>query len=281
MSDRETTADLMARLERHYLNPNDRLPAGVFLPEVGWNGYDQSSRCDALFVGFTSASGRLLVGHEVKASRSDWLSELRKTGKADSWADQCHQWWLVAVPGVVADGELPAGWGLMVPGARTRMKVVTPAATRDAKPSWDATRSVVARISTLHRNSMTAETTRIRTEVNEQFERQVQAEVNRRTRDLKGADELRALVERYQTAIGGELADSPRAWGNQLTDAELTEAADWIRQRRRATNVGAQLGQAHGLVSVRRQLEAVRDALSRLDELEAGITNVTGALRAG
>jgi hypothetical protein len=88
----------------------------------------------------------MLVGHEVKASRSDWLTELANPGKADAWADQCHEWWLITVPGVVRDGELPAGWGLMVPGtSKTRMRVLTPARRHaDRQPSWDAIRSVVA-----------------------------------------------------------------------------------------------------------------------------------------
>ena len=83
-----TTRDLMARLERHYIPAGRPMPGGVFLPEVGWNATGGTSRADALYVGFTSASGRILIGHEVKASRSDWLTELRKPGKADGWADQ-------------------------------------------------------------------------------------------------------------------------------------------------------------------------------------------------
>ena len=146
-SDRTITADLMARLNRHYIKPGQPLPGGVFVPEVGENGgWGSGRRCDAIYVGFTSSSGRMLVGHEVKASRSDWLTELANPGKADAWADQCHEWWLITVPGVVRDGELPAGWGLMVPGtSKTRMRVLTPARRHaDRQPSWDAIRSVVA-----------------------------------------------------------------------------------------------------------------------------------------
>ena len=268
MSDRETTANLMGLLERHYLRPSDRLPAGVFLPEVGWNGYDQSSRCDALFIGFTSASGRLLVGHEVKASRADWLRELAKPGKADGWADQCHQWWLVTAPGVVQAGELPEGWGLMVPGPRTRMKIITAATTRNVTPSWDVSRSIVARLNTIHRSGETASLTRMRAELQAGFEDQVAREVARRTATVKGSEELRTLVERYETALGGTLTDATYAHGDSFTEAELAEAAVIVRRRRAANRATQNLQGAYELAGIRRRLEATRCALEALAEVE-------------
>ena len=86
------TKILMETLERHYINPSDDYAGGVFVPECGVNGkFGASSRVDALYVGFTQASGRLLIGHEVKASRSDWLRELSKVGKADPAPTVGHQ----------------------------------------------------------------------------------------------------------------------------------------------------------------------------------------------
>lgn len=146
-----TTAELRDRLQRHYIKPGADLPGGVFLHEVGWNGLTAGG-CDAIYVGFTSTSGRLLVGHELKVSRADWVKELSSPGKADGWADQCHQWWLVVSdPAIVREGELPEGWGLMVPGrSKTRMDVqVRPATKRDHVPGWLAVRSVIARQDTL------------------------------------------------------------------------------------------------------------------------------------
>ena len=170
-SDRAVTADLMARLQRHYIKPGAPLPGGVFLPEVGWNGVGNTSRADALYVGFTGTSGRLLVGHEVKASRADWLNELRKPGKADAWADQCQEWWLVTPEGIILPGELPEGWGHMVPGpGRTRMRVKVPAHRHPGRtPSWDAMRSIVARQDTLRAEAIARARARAREE--EQTER--------------------------------------------------------------------------------------------------------------
>ncbi len=149
-----TAAALVDRLRRHYLPRPDR-PGGIFLTECGLNdGTAHQRRCDALLVGFTSTSGRVLRGHEIKVSRADWLTELCIVDKASVWADQCHEWWLVTPdPGMVHAGELPPGWGHLIPDARSgsRFKVVVPAARKPDthQPSWLIVRSIVARLDTL------------------------------------------------------------------------------------------------------------------------------------
>jgi hypothetical protein len=146
------TKTLLELLRRHYIKPGP-LPGGVFIPECGQNGgTGAGSRADALYVGFTSTSGRLLVGHELKVSRADWRRELDLAGKADFWADNCHQWWIVAPgPEVVPKEEIPHGWGLLYPGkSKTRMQVIVKAETRPhVVPSWQAVRSIMARLDTL------------------------------------------------------------------------------------------------------------------------------------
>lgn len=153
------TADLVARLRRHYIRPG-AVPGGIFLTEVGLNGsFGASSRVDAIHVGFTNASGRLLTGHEVKVSRGDWLHELDQPGKADTWADQCHAWYRVTPRNLVKPEELPHGWGLMVPNPRTttRMDVVVKAAVvEDRQPSWEIVRSVMAAYETRQRSDFAA-----------------------------------------------------------------------------------------------------------------------------
>lgn len=151
MSDRETTKDLLERLQRHYIKPGP-LPGGVFVPECGINGGAQT-RADALYVGFTSASGRILIGHELKVSRADWRKELDTAGKADFWADNCHAWYIVAPSlDIVPKEEVPHGWGLMIPNSRTRTRMdiaVKATVHADRHPAWEATRSILARLDTL------------------------------------------------------------------------------------------------------------------------------------
>lgn len=212
-SDRAITADLMARLERHYIKPGQDLAGGVFVPEVGQNGqWGRGRRCDAIYVGFTSTSGRLLVGHEVKASRGDWLTELKSPGKADTWADQCHEWWLVTAPGIVADGELPDGWGHMVPGkSRTRMKVLKPARRHpDRQPSWDAVRSIIARQDTLRAQAITDGVTKAVQKRQAEMNADVERLVESRMRDQPDAVGLKRRLDRIEAALGGRLVDDGR-----------------------------------------------------------------------
>jgi len=215
---RTITTDVLGRLRRHYLPPQP-MPGGVFVTEVGENGaWGAGRRCDALYVGFTSSSGRLLIGHEIKATRADWLHELARSYKADTWADQCHEWWLVTVPGVVADGELPEGWGLMVPGrSRTRMTVVHRARRHpDRTPSWGAVRSIMARLDTLQRQEIqtiqVGALTQARNEAQKTLEDRVEvdeadlAAIARLYRDNAGLrDAHRHLVGRYARLNVGQL----------------------------------------------------------------------------
>lgn len=206
-SDREVSADLLARLQRHYIKPGMPLPGGVFLPEVGWNGASNTSRADALYVGFTGTSGRMLIGHEIKASRADWLNELRKPGKADAWADQCHEWWLVSPEGIVHPGELPEGWGHLVPGSttRTRMTIKTPAKRHPGRtPSWEAMRSIVARQDTLRAEAIERARVRVRQEEETARREAIEKAVATRTRtpDADATVKIREENERLLAMFG-------------------------------------------------------------------------------
>ncbi len=154
-----TARALVERLAHHYAGGRKRpeeAHGGVLITEAGFNTGGAQRRVDAVHVGFTSSSGRLLRGHEVKVSRADWLHELGQPLKADLWASQCHEWWLVTPhPAIVMEGELPAGWGHMVPDPRSkfRFKIVVPAERKPADfgPSWLIVRSLFARLDTVQR----------------------------------------------------------------------------------------------------------------------------------
>jgi hypothetical protein len=139
-----TARDLIAALDRHYTGgaPShrdaDSHATWTELPDPDDHRIDYLSLC------LWGNRGHHLDGHEIKVSRSDWLAELARPGKADTWWSVCHRWWLV-VPhaSIVADGELPDGWGLMVPTGRRHMKVITPAPVRSpAAPPWLTARLV-------------------------------------------------------------------------------------------------------------------------------------------
>lgn len=86
-----------------------------------------------------------LIGHEVKVSRSDWLSELKDLDKSQAIKRYMHHWYLV-VPdaAIVKPGELPEGWGLLVSsGAGLRAKVKAPRLDPEPVP-FDFTISLMA-----------------------------------------------------------------------------------------------------------------------------------------
>lgn len=280
MSDRAITADLMARLERHYIKPGAPLAGGVFLPEVGWNGGTAASRCDAIYVGFTGSSGRLLVGHEVKASRSDWLAELAKPGKADAWADECHEWWLVTAPGVVAAGELPAGWGHMVPGtSTTRMRVLVPARRHvDRVPSWDATRSIIARQDTLRAKAVEEGVRRVRAADEARIEESVEARL--RYRSVPDATELQERLSRIERALGGRIVEGAAGelhWrdGERATEGDLADVASLLRTHGDLQDAAqALVGRYSG-----HEFTALRRSLDELDTARAAaIASITKPL---
>ena len=77
---------------------------------------------------YAGGSARIqLHGHEVKVTRADWVTEMDDPTKAEAWKKYCDRWWLVAPADVVRPGELPDGWGLLVPTAKgLRAAVVAP-----------------------------------------------------------------------------------------------------------------------------------------------------------
>lgn len=135
-----TAYDMVKVLDRHYHGP----PGGKDTDSYAtWTELTEphGRRIDYLALSLWDSRGRSIDGHEIKVSRADWLSELAKPSKAEAWWPVCHRWWLV-VPheSIVQEGELPDGWGLMVPPTsanRRAMKVVVKPAHRDiAIPTW-------------------------------------------------------------------------------------------------------------------------------------------------
>lgn len=94
-------------------------------------GGPASRSCDLLTVNLWPSDGLEWQGHEIKASRSDWLREIKTPDKADAFARYCDRWWIVAADkSMVHLDELREGWGLMVPHG-DGLRVVVGAAKRE------------------------------------------------------------------------------------------------------------------------------------------------------
>lgn len=269
-----TAKDMLDRLERHYLKAGAPLPGGMLIPEVT-HGRQGGRRCDALFVGFTSASGRILVGHEIKVSRSDWLHELDQTGKADTWADECHAWYVVAPDeSVVRPEEVPHGWGLLLAtGARTRLTVKVKATVHaDRQPSWTATRSILSRVDTLRaetvRRQVQAEADKIRARYETDWVPKRSSDEELRERNKA----LQALLDRIEDALGVRIIDQPRPWDSQsITPKRLTSLAPLLAVDRTRRDLDREMANTtkrlDDIVETWRRAEANARAL--LADLEA------------
>lgn len=101
-------------------------PEWVFLTEVrNATGFDGSRSADAVAMSVWPSRGLELHGIEVKQSRGDWLRELKQPAKAEAIARYCDRWWVAVTDStLIADGELPAGWGLLAPRGKKLAAVV-------------------------------------------------------------------------------------------------------------------------------------------------------------
>lgn len=267
MSDRDTTAAMLARLRRHYINPADNLPGGIFLEEVGRNG-STGRRVDALYVGFTSASGRQLIGHEIKVSRADWRNELAKVGKADTWADDCHAWYIVAPEGIVPIDELPEGWGLLDDGGRTKTRLRTVVKAKHhprRNPSWDTVRSIIARYDTLRARAIEEGRREAYIAATQKEEA---ARAARRGEPITSAQQQRlALLDSLEDALGWKVADY--TWGDEAESTvgirELAAAIALVRAADKVPNAH-QLDAS--LEQLKRATAALTEARSAVGELQ-------------
>jgi hypothetical protein len=110
-------------------------PAWAFIPQVrDAAGFQATRTLDAIACGLWPSRGLELQGFEIKCSRSDWLSELKNPAKAEAFIPYLDRFYIVvANANIVADGELPDGWGLLV-AQKTRIVTRVQAQKQEALP---------------------------------------------------------------------------------------------------------------------------------------------------
>jgi hypothetical protein len=130
----QTAQDMLKLLRAKY--PPD---AYAFLTEVGNStGFGCRRHCDALVMSLWPSRGLEIIGIEVKVRRSDWLKELATPEKAEEIARYCDRWYLaVGDENIVQEGELPKGWGLIVPKADDTLRIKTEAKLTEPEPQPD------------------------------------------------------------------------------------------------------------------------------------------------
>lgn len=130
-----TEADMVRALHAHYgVRYGNGRRYAVATQVRSHAGFDARRTADYVAMDLWPSKGLLLHGHEIKVSRSDWLTELKHPEKAAEFVPYMNCWWLV-VPdrSIVHDGELPAGWGLMALSGAC-LRVARAAKRQEAKP---------------------------------------------------------------------------------------------------------------------------------------------------
>ncbi len=98
-------------------------------------GLKVSRSADAIAMSLWPSRGLILRGFEVKISLGDFKKEIETPEKAERISAYCHEWWIVAPPGMVDMAVLPPAWGLMEPTGRGGLRSRRAAARRqDVKP---------------------------------------------------------------------------------------------------------------------------------------------------
>lgn len=128
MTARSVTDGLFERLEHRYQAPEWAL----FRQVRNAAGFEGIRTADAIAMNLWPSRGLTLHGFEVKASRGDWLRELREPGKAEPVAKFCDFWWVVVPDAEMVRDELPDGWGLLVPNRGKGLRVAVEAPQTEA-----------------------------------------------------------------------------------------------------------------------------------------------------
>lgn len=106
LTDKEAAAKAKLSLRRRY-------SGGAWTLVFEFQG-PNGRRADAFAVSRTKSNNYQIVAFEIKASRSDWLSEKKDPKKQEHFVGLADEFYVVAGrKGIVNQDELPKGWGLL------------------------------------------------------------------------------------------------------------------------------------------------------------------------
>jgi hypothetical protein len=235
----ETAADMLALLRARY--PSN---AFAFLEQVGNStGFACSRWADVVVMSLWPSRGLEIIGIEIKVSRSDWKRELEHPEKADPIAAFCDRWYLAAgSKDIVQPGELPLGWGLLVPNGPDSLRC-TVEASLNPEPRID--RQFLAAVLRRVQAQLTEES-----KLKAEYERGIQAgraaelKVQERSGAVVELRDLREEVDIFEKAAGIKIT----GWGGE----NIGEAVRLLR--------------AGKYWEERNELQRLRDELSRIGE---------------
>lgn len=204
------THDVKKALLAKYTDKGAHLVLFEVQDTVGTSG---TQYCDAVVVGNWASTGREIWGMEIKASRADWLRELKKADKSDRFTNQCDRWYLVTTDrSIVKDGELPQDWGWlnMTKGGGLRIEKAAPklphASETAVRRGWAYALMRRAYEKTDDDRQRALETQR--EELQLRHKNELEREVNRaRMKDEGPFEALKKKVEEFEKVSGIKMDD--------------------------------------------------------------------------
>lgn len=119
-----TARHMHEMLAKHYAPPPSKPPGGRLIKEIQAPG--STRQADALWLPTTTAERGRIIGHEIKVSRADLITELHDPHKADAWKQFCSRWWLVLADAKFIEGlDIPDDWGILAPPSRSTTRFMT------------------------------------------------------------------------------------------------------------------------------------------------------------
>lgn len=124
MTGRITTAQMCGVIEKHFGKGGEKY--SVLFEVRNAMGFSANRSIDAVVMSLWPSLGLELMGMEIKASRSDWLRELKDPKKSSDVFPYFDRWYLVAPDDVARMDEIPAPWGWMAPDG-DKLRIIRPA----------------------------------------------------------------------------------------------------------------------------------------------------------
>jgi len=190
------TASIKAAMRARYCAPEWAL-----MYEVGnATGSQQRRWADAVAMNLYPSRGLEIHGFEFKASRSDWTRELKNPDKSGPVQQYCDRWWVVTLPDIVREGELPPTWGLLVlqPSGQLRQVVAAPKLEAEP-PGRPFIAAMLRRASEVDASEVQAAVEVQMKDLRERNERDIEQRVRYKTRK---ADEALEAIATFEAASG-------------------------------------------------------------------------------
>lgn len=200
MSDKETTTAIEVAMRSKFCAPEWALMFGV----GNATGFGCSGWADAIAMSLWPSRGLALHGFEFKASRADWLRELKKPAKAEKIAKYCDYWFLVCPPKIYDPAEVPLNWGVMELTGRGLVAKV-PATRLTPEPTDRAfLAAILRRLSEADESVVKALVAKEAATLRADFDKRL---ARQRESDARKLDELEKKLAEIKTATGIDLKD--------------------------------------------------------------------------